>query len=188
MSTRAQAAGGEVLAFKVSPAVLRHVIESEAGLLEKAMLELVSNGVDAKAEKIEVEIEPPATLRVRDDGRALPTREDTLRHFAIFGFDHDSDAERALERQLGRFGLGRGQIFAFGHTVWRTHGHEMRVDIRANTKGFALEVIEGPPVKGCEITVSLYQDLWRNDKAHLERTLARQLRYVGSDIRIGGHR
>lgn len=86
----------ETLSFTVSPSIIRHLIERQAGTLDKAILELITNGIDAGASRIDVEFVNEYKIRVRDNGRGFRTREEVEKHFGDFGFDHNTEEERAL--------------------------------------------------------------------------------------------
>ena len=178
----------EVRAFKVSPSIIRHLIESQAGSVEKAVLEAVMNGVDAGATRIDVGFDGLGGIVIEDDGRGFRTRGEIERHFEVFGFDHGTDEERKMERQIGRFGLGRGQLMAFAATKWETNEFEMNVDIRDKDLVFALTEHPAKVADGCRITARLYDDLTRVGMAETIGEIKRRTRYSPVAVHVDGKR
>ncbi len=70
------------------PALLFHVIESQAGSLEKAILEGAMNSADAKASSIEIVI-LPNRVTIVDDGLGFSSGEEVDRFFSVFGTPHE---------------------------------------------------------------------------------------------------
>ena len=179
----------ETLPFTVSPSIIRHLIERQAGTLDKAILELITNGIDAGATRVDVVFNDDRFVTVSDNGRGFRSREEIEKHFADFGFDHETDAERALGRINGCFGMGRSQIYGFGRSVWRTHEFRMDVDIRSDRDlAFDLALVDEPPVDGCHIRVELYKPLSNVDKEVIRRTLKDHVKYAPSAIYVDGDR
>ena len=181
----------ERLEFSLGEGALRHLVESQAGTLDKAVIECVQNAIDAHATRIDIRIGADRrTVVIEDDGRGFRTREEVEAHFAVFGFDHDTAVERNFGRQLGRFGLGRGQIFAFARTVWESHDHRMTVDLRAGDAalGFELATREGPALEGCRISATLYTPLEHLAACTLAEDITRAVRHVPLPIAIDGKR
>lgn len=179
----------ETLPFTVSPSIIRHLIERQAGTLDKAVLELIMNGVDAGADRIDVTFDGDRKITVFDNGRGFKTRAEVEKHFGDFGFDHDTEDERKLGRRMGRFGLGRSQVYGFGRSVWRTHKFQMEVDIRSERDlAFDLTTIEGQQVDGCEIDVELYSPTTEVEKERVRRTLKEHVQYAPSAIYVDGER
>ena len=174
--------------FEVSPDIIGHLIERQAGSLEKAVLEMLMNGIDARAREISVSFDSPRELTITDDGHGFETRDSILKHFRVFGFTHDTPEERDRRRVLGKFGLGRGQIFSFGATVWETNRFEMRVDIRK--RDLAFELLEHPEVRvhGCRIRVSLYEPVSRLARAATVEEIRRQIKYAPVRVAVDGRR
>src|SRR5690606_15477247 len=110
--------------FSVAPSIIKHLIKSQAGSLGKAILECVQNSIDAGASRVDITLTTD-TVRIVDDGHGLRSRDEVLACFEVFGFDHSEH-----EREFGRFGLGRGQLWAWASTHWRTHAFDLDVDVR----------------------------------------------------------
>jgi hypothetical protein len=179
----------ETLKFTVSPSIIRHLIERQAGTLDKAILELITNGVDAGASRIDVTFRDDRHITVSDNGRGFQSREEVEKHFGDFGFDHDTEEERRLGRINGRFGMGRSQIYGFGRSSWRTHTFQMDVDIRSEKDlAFDLTTIDGEPVDGCSIDVELYSPTTTVEKERVRRTLKEHVQYAPSAIYVDGER
>ena len=179
----------ETLPFTVSPSIIRHLIERQAGTLDKAILELIMNGIDAGAERIDVEFTGDRKIFVTDNGRGFQSREEIETHFADFGFDYNTDEERQLGRRWGTFGLGRSQVYGFGRSVWRSHGFQMDVDIRSDKDlAFDLTAVDGQKINGCEIEVDLYTPTTEVEKERVRRTLKEHVQYAPSAIYVDGER
>ena len=184
----AAAAQGETIEFGVSTAIIRHLIESQAGSVEKAVLEGVMNGIDAGATRIDVRFEGPGKVVIEDNGSGFESRADIQQHFAIFGFDHSTAAEAARDRTFGRFGLGRGQLMAFARTVWETNQFELQVDIRGKDLAFDLVEHPAPTVYGCRITAHLYDKLSNDARLVTKNEIKKLTRYSPVAIYIDGER
>ena len=179
----------ETLPFTVSPSIIRHLIERQAGTLDKAILELIMNGIDAGADRIDVQFVDDRQIIVKDNGRGFQSREEVEKHFGDFGFDHNTEEERQLGRRLGQFGMGRSQIYGFGKSVWRTHCFQMEVDIHSDKDlAFDLTTVEGQAIKGCEIEVELYERTTEVEKERVRRTLKEHVQYAPSAIYVDGER
>lgn len=178
----------ETRGFKVSPAIIRHLIESQAGSIEKAILEAVMNGIDAGASRINIQFDSTSQFTVEDNGRGFESRDEVERYFEVFGFDHQTAAEQARGRQLGRFGLGRGQLMAFAATVWETNRIRLEVDIRNKALDYSLAEFDEPLWAGCRITANLYEPMTRVAIENAVRELRQQTRYSPVAIYVNGTR
>ena len=178
---------GEFIPFGVHTSLIGDLIALQAGTLSKAVLELVMNALDAGASSIAVDVLRSGTvLRVRDDGRGFASEAEIREYFATFGFPHDTAGTR--DRRFGRFGLGRGQIMAYGSAIWRSRGFEMRCVSGSDGYGFRLlRHAHGDPA-GCEVEVDLRSRLDTWCLGELFHDLDRALAYVGADVRIDGRR
>lgn len=184
---RAQA-GGDIKQFTVSPSIIRHLIESQAGSVEKAVLEAVMNGIDARASRVDIEFAGTGGIVISDDGHGFRSRADIEKHFAVFGFDHDTDDERKRGRSLGRFGLGRGQLMAFAATKWETNRFRMDVDIRGKDLAFKLTESRRSLFDGCRITARLYEPMRNVAKQAAIDEIKRQTLYAPVAVYIDGKR
>lgn len=168
----------EKRAFKMSPMLLYDVISRQAGSIEKAILEIVQNAIDAKATKIELTISPDR-LYAYDDGVGMSESE-ILEYFEVFGHSFKRDKSE----YLGTFGMGRGQTFAQGRTIWRTNAHEMLIDIRSNGLDYELKGLESP-IKGTEISINLYSPIV---PFFVMEKLKDWLKYVHIPITVNGEK
>ena len=174
--------------FEVSRSIIRHLIERQAGSVEKAILETVMNALDARAQRIEIDFTDDDRIIISDNGRGFQSRQSITKHFGVFGFSHETDEERSYQRTVGKFGLGRGQLMSFAATRWETNQFEMKVDIRESDLVFELLEHPEPLVKGCRITADLYEPLTRLERAASIDEIKRQVRYAPIDVIIDGRR
>lgn len=157
--------------FEIHPAVIRQLIENQAGTLAKAVLEGVMNGVDAMYVDGRLAVDEPRididltfdNLRIRDNGRGFQTQEEIEMVFKVFGLPHaEGDA------RFGRFRIGRGQLFGQGKTTYTSNQFRMFVDYRGDGEDIGYEFDdEGSHGDGVTVTVEFYDDrLPRHDEFH----------------------
>ena len=147
------------------------------------------NSIDAGAKRIDVQFHQREKIVIEDDGRGFQSLEEVHTHFGCFGFDHNTEKEQAFNRQLGRFGLGRGQILAFGRTTWETNRWSMNVDIQ-DKKELEFQITEHDKhlVRGCRITAELYEPLKQVQLMLMIDELKQQIRYAPVEVHINGER
>jgi len=145
--------------FRMHPDLLWSVIQSQAGTADKALLEGVMNAVDAGATRCDIELSATG-FRIVDDGRGFESRQTVEDFFETFGTPHkEGDAT------YGKFRMGRGQLFSFAFTTWRTGTFLMSVDIKKLGLDYDLrDDLEHTP--GCAIEGTWYDPL---DSAKLYR-------------------
>ena len=135
-------------------------IKRQAGSVEKAVLELVMNAIEAQQannKKPVVNIDftcdedgSNPKLVVRDMGRGFKNRNEIEQWFAKFGTPHDECPEckktmklqgnmfecvcgyKTEGRTWAEFRMGRGQAFSFGRNVWRTGTFRMEYDLETD--------------------------------------------------------
>lgn len=164
---------------------LFHLILSQAGTLSKALAELISNSIDAGASSVHVTLSDTG-YTVTDDGRGFRSEEEVDLHFSMLAFDHSTAAE-AGKRQFGRFGIGRGQQWAFARTVYRSRFLSMDVDPR--TRGFEFVLRHhADEFPGTEITGTLYDRLSLSVKAYTEKDLSDAVYYITVPVYLNGKR
>lgn len=169
----------ETRTFTVNPAIIRHLISSQAGTLEKAFGECVMNSIDAGASKVEINL-TNAGFSVVDDGCGFKTREEVLACFEVFGFEHTDKA-----RVFGQFGLGRAQLWNWSSTVWRTHQFRLDVDIRA--RGLDYELADNQEdLIGMTIDGAFYERLPEAERQSCIRGLERLCKYSVIPVIING--
>ncbi|GGR17151.1 ATP-binding protein [Deinococcus ruber] len=115
--------------FRVAPAIIRNLIERQAGTFEKALMENVMNAIDAGATRVHVTLDRHG-YTVDDDGRGFASIHEIEQYFDTFGFEHEGNALQA-GRTYGTFGIGRGQQWNWASTEYRSHTFKMAVDIRS---------------------------------------------------------
>lgn len=138
--------------FTMDPNLLVAVIKSQAGTLSKALLEGVMNSIDAGSPRVDITLTETG-FTITDTGRGFTSEEEIRTWFGRFGTPHaEGDAV------FGRFRMGRGQMFAFAKTTWRSGPFRMHVDIEGKGLRYDLERQE-TPTRGCVIEAELYQPL-----------------------------
>lgn len=146
----------EVRPFTMHTNLLRDVITRQAGSIDKAVVEGVMNLSEAGATEGRITLTKDE-LCIEDNGRGFQSREEILEVFEVFG---KSDERKAEEKTWAEFQMGRGQLMAFGVTIYRTRGFEMVVDIRSCGEEITYTLTEGlENVVGCKVTVRLYEPI-----------------------------
>lgn len=168
--------------FKMHPKLLMDVIARQAGTLVKAVTEGLMNSIDAKATKVDVTFNEK-TITIQDDGEGFKDHEQIERCFETFGQPH----EESEKKIYGNFRMGRGQMFAFGHNIWRTGPFEMDVDFKGKGLGYELRS-DLPDSPGCKVVITLYEDKRLNRIAMRELTdeIIRAVAYVDVPITLNG--
>ena len=157
------------------------VLLRQAGTLAKAVLECVMNSIDAKASRIDIEVDS-THITVQDDGHGLRSREEILSCFEVVGFDH-----KGSERIYGEFGIGRGQLWCFCPTLWRTQTFSLSVDLKGRGDDYDLEE-NLPCVPGLRIEGKFYQPRTTTDLINFETELADLARYAQIPVHLNGRR
>gem|GEM_PF-2462208 len=165
--------------FKMHPELLWSVIKSQAGTREKALLESVMNAVDAGATRCDIYINEDE-YTVKDDGRGFQSRQEIENFFETFGTPHaEGDAD------YGTYRMGRGQLFAFSRTLWRSAGFSMDVDIKTMGLSYDLKT-DLDHVHGCTIEGRWHE---RIDRAEVIRTvhdLAQLAQWMQITVEVNG--
>jgi len=164
------------------------VIKRQAGTLQKATLEGTMNACEAGAKEVRISYEEKGEqefLSIFDDGEGITTLKDVKRFFNTFGTPH----EESEHKTWAEFRMGRGQMFSFGKNVWRTGTFEFIVDVK--NRGLKWTKRTGlPMVKGCQITIELYNRLigsygYRTIDSFLEK-IQEQVRYIETPVFFNG--
>lgn len=173
------AASKEVRNFRMDPNLLYSVIQSQAGTLNKAILESVMNSIDAGATRVDVILDRKS-YKVTDDGKGFTQREQIEQFFETFGAPHvEGDAT------YGKFRMGRGQGMSFAKNDWRSGPFRMQVDIKGKGLDYTLETgLEF--VQGCVIDGELYDPLEPSEKRRVELDLADQCLYTPIPVFLNG--
>jgi len=166
-------------ALRMHDALLVSVIRDQAGDLWKGVLEGVQNSIDAEASRIDITVDETRVV-ISDDGRGFRSMREVEDWFETFGTPHeDGDAV------FGRFRMGRGQLFNFGVTTYRTGEFQFVVDIEAGGLSYELTTgLENHP--GCEVTIDLYTPQLSNQIFHLVAEIKRAVKYVDTEIFLNG--
>ncbi len=154
--------------FGMHPHLLFDIILRQAGTLQKALLEGVMNSIDAGATECKITLDTH-NFSVEDNGRGFQSHEEIKNFFETFGTPHEEG-----DATYGRFRMGRGQMMAFGRTLWRSRQFEMDVDVKNSGLDYELtehkELFEGTRIEG-----KLYEPIAPSD---LERTKSELRKFV----------
>ena len=175
--------------FVASNHIIHSLIYQQAGTVSKAIMELVMNEIDAKANLVSVTIGSNLkSIVVEGDGVGFQSREEIDELFACFGFDHSTEKEKQRNRDFGMFGIGRGQIFAFGRSVWKTNQFKLTADLKNNkTQGelpYDCVEFDGILYEGCKVEIELYNPLEIYELNSLKRNLKDQLKFTRQPVFI----
>lgn len=165
--------------FRLDNHAISMLIQAQAGSLQKAILEAVANALDAGASKVKVSLTADRVV-IEDDGRGFQGEEELEKFFETFGFDHSQ-----LDRKVGRFGVGRGQLFHFGKNLWTTHGYTMSVDTKSDMFGYELGRAKKPH-KGVKIEIDLYSPLQFSELSTVESELKKLVRFSTIPVILNG--
>lgn len=169
----------EVRKFKMHPDLLFSVIKSQAGTQEKAILEAVMNAVDAGATRCDITIDENG-YHIADDGKGFSSRQEVDEFFETFGTPHkEGDAT------YGRFRMGRGQLFAFSSTLWKTTTFEMNVDIQKSGLDYVFKE-NMPFVNGCTIIGSWYKKMSSQELFIMLKELENLIKYMQIPVYVNG--
>jgi hypothetical protein len=161
----------EVRQFKMHPDLLYSVIKSQAGTHEKALLEAVMNAVDAGASQCTITLDENG-YQIVDDGKGFASRQEIEEFFETFGTPHkEGDAT------YGKFRMGRGQLFAFSRTIWRSNTFSMDVCIKTRGLNYHLED-NLEQVKGCQIQGIWHEKLKGSEILNLTKELKTLVRFM----------
>lgn len=174
--------------FKVDNAIIRPIVESQAGSLAKAMLECVTNSYAARATEVHVTISS-TEVTVTDDGHGITEEAEIQKFFRTFGTPHEETANKI---GTSRFRIGRGQAFVYGVTTWRTGPFHLEVDIDNKGLQYKKKVDHSDIYKGCRIHIALYEHkalrsnhFWSEPDYHVEE-LSKMVAYMPIPVFING--
>lgn len=142
--------------FGIHPSIIYTLITAQASGVEKALLELVMNSVDAQATRIDVELDETGFV-IKDNGHGFENREKIENCFGILGFPHSEG-----DAYYGKFRLGRMQSFGYAKTTWHTKNFKIMVDlnIAPEIESYGYEIHEVPEFhQGCIITGEFYRKM-----------------------------
>ena len=171
-----------IVKFKMAENLLRDVIMRQAGTIDKAILEGAMNLVEAGATKGTITLDNTKIV-IEDDGKGFESEDEIRDAFETFG---KTDERAKEEKRWARFQMGRGQLFAFGKTTYRTRTFEMITDIHGAI-GIGYEFKKDlPDVPGCVVTVELYNPIDNYQIATIVRDVKRNIAYVPLEITVNG--
>jgi hypothetical protein len=171
--------------LKPADALIYHIIFRQAGTLAKALLEGVMNSVDAKATEIRITLEAEKFI-IEDDGKGFSDEHEIEHFFETFGTAHELDEHGiSKDAKFGTFRIGRGQMFAYAATVWRSGQFEMAVDVKNRGLDWSL-TSDLPEFSGCRIEGPLYAPLSLPDLRETERTIAMFVKWVNLPVYFNG--
>lgn len=169
----------EIRQFSLHPDIIFSIIHAQAGRFSKAIAEGVMNAIDAGATRLTIELNEK-TYVLDDDGGGFKSREEIEQFFEKFGTPHkEGDAK------MGRYRMGRGQLFSFSSTVWRSGEFLMDVDVKARGIDYHLTTLAERHA-GCRIEGTLYEPLLPSEVESVGRELADMVRYVPIPITLNG--
>lgn len=149
--------------FDMHENLLRSVIFEQAGSLKKAIQECLQNSIDAKANKIVLDIYEKGFI-FTDNGKGM-SKKDIESFFKTFGYsDKVND-----ETKIGRFGMGRGQVFSFGYTIWNTRKYKMNINVKKSLD-FSIRTINNK-VNGTIIKCIFYNPIDSYDVLEIRDSL-----------------
>ena len=165
--------------FTLDQHAISMFIRSQAGSLQKAILEAVANALDAGSSHVKVDLGAKRVV-IEDDGRGFKSKKELVQFFERFGFDHTG-----LDRKVGRFGVGRGQLFHFGKNLWTTHGFTMLVDTQTDMGAYDLGVAKNRH-KGVKIEIDLYSPLAFSEMSQVENELKKLVKFSTIPVILNG--
>jgi len=162
---------------------IHHLIVSQAGSISKALLETIMNSIDAGATKVELKLDLHGYV-VKDNGRGFDSEDEIVQCFGHFAFDHTTPEQRG-RRQFGRFGVGRGQQFAWASTVYRSRRFTLDIDTQKRGLNYDLTIHQTDHPGTC-ITGTFRTPLTLNALEQTEREIVQMIRYSNVLIKLNG--
>ena len=173
--------------FKTHPRVILTLIREQSGSLSKAVGEAVMNSADAGATWVSITLSPQQLI-IEDNGRGINAEAEIEEFFNTFGTPHALDEnENSTDAKFGKFRIGRGQLFNYGHNTWTTGPFKMVVDLNAMMKRGDLkwETHSLPKaVDGCTIEIELYDRLSAAEMINITEEITRMCKYMDMEIRL----
>lgn len=150
-----------MIKFEMDDNLLKNVIFKQAGTLEKAILECFQNSIDAGCTEIKININCESFL-FHDNGIGMNSNVIDS-NFKVFG----NSSKKGNSEKIGKFGIGRGQLFAFGSTVWKTNDFSLFINAKKRLSFVKRKLKQ--KVKGTKISCMLYEKL---DSYQVERLIS----------------
>jgi len=166
--------------FTVDPAIIFDVIKRQAGSFEKAVLEGVTNAVDAGATRCDIEL-TTKTFSISDNGNGFRSAQEIYDFFEVFGKPHPEN-----DGKIGKFRMGRGQLFSYGKTRWSSSTFVMDVDIEG--RGLDYDLYENQPhFPGCKIEGTYYKPLSPMVFTGTAEEIRSHVRYSDITVTVNGN-
>lgn len=176
----------ETHSFTIGKNMIYHSIKSQAGSIEKAILECLMNAVDAGASKVYVDLDANGIdYTVTDNGRGFISKDEIINCFGAFGFDHDTKEEKLKNRTFGTFGIGRAQLWAFSSNIWLTNEFKLDVDIKSRDLNYIISTVS-KPFKGCKIVGKFYETQTLGEIQNIQRNLIKMALYLPISFYLNG--
>lgn len=178
---QAQTTSVENREFKMHPDLLWSVIQSQSGAPEKAILEAIMNAVDAGATYCDITIGGKG-YSIKDDGKGFQSRTEIEDFFEVFGKPHaEGDAT------YGKYRMGRGQLFSFSKTHWRSGTFSMNVDIKKQGLNYDL-VTDLSLEQGCSIDGEWYEWCDAAEVIRITHDLTNLAHWMQITVKVNGKR
>lgn len=167
------------LEFELDPAIIHHIIHSQAGSIGKAVIELVMNSCDAGASRCVITIDQDG-FECSDDGKGFASRDDVVRFFGRFGTPHmEGDAK------FGVFRVGRGQVMSHASTMWHSGSWQMEVDTLH--RGYGYELLDAEAQRaGCMVEGTWYARLSESEVHETLQEIRDLVRYTSMEVQLNG--
>jgi len=185
--------------FVIDQDIVSNVLLNQVGTVKDGCDEGIQNGWDGGATKIDITITTDSVIIV-DNGSGMTQEEiDTL--FTEVGNSWkqklSESQKKKIRKLLGKFGIGRFQLFGLGVTDYYTQEFHMHVDITDLQKdengqlrmGFWFSESE-EKIEGCKVVIKLFDDkkLDSWDVRKTVRLLKRSFILEGCEITINGEK
>jgi len=167
--------------FRMHKDILFSIIQSQAGTLGKAILELVMNSIDAGCSTVDIKLTSKRVV-VTDDGKGFVSRQEIDEFFETFGTPHTEGDAR-----YGKFRMGRGQIMAFTRNKWTSGAFRMDVNVR--DRGLQYTLDESNDIfAGCIVDGDLYDSLSASELIRETDGLRELCKYAPVPVIVNGER
>ncbi|TXI03109.1 MAG: ATP-binding protein, partial [Rhizobium sp.] len=173
----------EKQSFELHPSIIYQLIYSQSGSASKALGELLTNALDARATQCALTLDCSG-FKISDDGNGFNGRDQIDRFFKTFGTPHE-EGDGSI---VGHFRMGRGQIMAWATTHWCSNEFEMLVDVKNRGTDFDLVTHPVSKVKGCAISGTWYEPLSIREVDSTTRELQQMFKYFALPVTLNGKR
>lgn len=159
--------------------VIELLVKSQNGSLAVALIELASNCQDAGSTRIDIVL-TSKMFRITDNGKGFKDEDDIHLKFRTLGDGVDVENDT----NIGRFHIGRSQIFSHAKCKWKSNGFEMHVDYK---KRMGFELLKGmEKVEGCIVEGEFYKELDNYELHNAIRQIESSVKMMRSQVFING--